>query len=126
MLVLACFAVGAFSCLPIIDRAIEYIEPLYVKCLTYSSLQYVHGEIPSGTVTITVNNNEIKFRCVPSDKSKDVLVVTMVPKGNVKLIAKDSTSISLSPVTVLKAGSIVGDKWTVSFPPVVVKVNIKR
>ncbi|MCS7174701.1 hypothetical protein [Pseudothermotoga sp.] len=126
MLVLVCFAVGVFSCFPIIDKVIEYVEPLYVKCLTYSALRYVHGQNPSGVVTITVSNGEIKFRCVPSDRNKDVLTITMVPKGNVKLIAKDSTSIVLSPVAVLKAGSIVSDKWTVSFPPVVVKVNIKR
>lgn len=125
LLVLVSFAMGIFSCLPVLDRVMSYIEPLYLKCLIYSGLRYIHDDNPSGTVTISVINNEIRLRCIPSNKDRKVVTVTLVPKGSVKIVT-DGGPITLSSVSILNAGSILGDEWTVSFPPVVLRMNIKR
>lgn len=125
LLVLVSFAVGIFSCLPVLDRVMVYVEPLYLKCLVYSALRYVHGDNPSGTVTISVINYEIRLRCIPSNKDRKVTTVTLVPKGSVRIVT-DGGPITLSSVNVMNAGSILSDEWTVSFPPVVLRMNIKR
>ncbi|WP_165275890.1 hypothetical protein [Thermotoga sp. Ku-13t] len=125
LLVLVSFAVGIFSCLPVLDRVMGYVEPLYLKCLVYSGLRYVHGDNPSGTVTISVINDEIRLRCVPSNKDRKVVTVALVPKGSVRIVS-DGGPITLSSVNVMNAGSILSDEWVVSFPPVVLRMNIKR
>lgn len=125
LLVLISFAVGIFSCLPVLDRVMSYVEPLYLKCLVYSALRYVHGSNPSGTVIISVINDEISLKSIPSNKDRKVVTVTLVPKGSVRIVS-DGGPITLSSVTVVRAGSILSDEWTVSFPPVVLRMNIKR
>ncbi|WP_448517242.1 hypothetical protein [Pseudothermotoga sp.] len=126
LLVLASFAVGMFSCLPVVDKVLDYVEPLYLKCLTYSALRYVLDDNPSGTVTISVINNEIRLRCIRPGEMGGVTTITVVPKEQVQIVAKDGGAITLSPTTVLRAGSVVSKNWTLSFPPVVLKMNIKR
>ncbi|KAF2957490.1 hypothetical protein AS159_07425 [Thermotoga sp. Ku-13t] len=111
--------------MPVLDRVMGYVEPLYLKCLVYSGLRYVHGDNPSGTVTISVINDEIRLRCVPSNKDRKVVTVALVPKGSVRIVS-DGGPITLSSVNVMNAGSILSDEWVVSFPPVVLRMNIKR
>lgn len=125
LLVLASFLVGVFSCLPVIDRIFDYVEPLYLKCLTYSALNYVLGDDLSGTLTISAMNNEIRLRCVRPGEAGAV-TIAMVPKGNVEIVTREGEPITLSRVNVLRAGSVVSEKWTLSFPPAVLRVNIKR
>jgi len=126
LLVLASFAVGMFSCVPVVDRMLDYVEPLYLKCLTYSALHYVLDDNPSGTVTISVINDEIRLRCIRPGKMGNVTTISVVPKEQVQIVTKDGGAITLSPTTVLRAGSIVSKNWTLSFPPVVLRANIKR
>ncbi|MGB9789774.1 MAG: hypothetical protein ACPLTP_03975 [Thermotoga caldifontis] len=111
--------------MPVLDRVMSYVEPLYLKCLVYSALRYVNGVNPSGSVTISVINDEIRLRCIPSDKDRKVVTVTLVPKGSVRIVT-DGGPITLSSASVINAGSILSDGWTVSFPPVVLRMNIKR
>jgi len=125
LLILASFIVGILSLVPVVDKVLDYVEPLYLKCLTYSALHHIVDDNPSGTVTISVINNEIRLRCI-RPKMGNVITITMIPKKQVQIVSKDGGVITLSPTTVLKAGSIVSKSWTLSFPPVVLKANIKR
>jgi len=56
----------------------------------------------------------------------NVTTISVVPKEQVQIVTKDGGAITLSPTTVLQAGSIVSKNWTLSFPPVVLRANIKR
>lgn len=108
-----------------IDKIRDEIQPYYIKCTIYKALDWVSGEIP-GTVTIGQYEKGLRIRAIPIGTTRHPKTVMIEVGDHVRVREKDNLAISLSPNSVLRAGTVEANGWTITFPPVVTKVNIKR
>ena len=122
MLGFVCCMIYSFSW---IDKIRNEIQPYYIKCTIYKALEWVDGEIP-GTVTIGQHEKDLRIRAVTVGNGRQPKTIIMEINSGVKVRGKDNLAILISPNSVLRAGAIEAVDWTITFPPVVTKINIKR
>ncbi|MGJ8453808.1 hypothetical protein ACSFC1_00680 [Pseudothermotoga sp. U03pept] len=101
----------------------KQIEPYYAKCAVFKALDWVDGEIP-GTVTVAQHKGTLVIKAIPVKGSPKT--ISLETNSQVKVKAKDYPTIVTSPNGVLRAGTVETADWTMTFPPVVTKINIKR
>lgn len=117
-----CCIVFSFSW---IDKVRDEIQPYYIKCTIYKALDWVNGEIP-GTVTVGKHERGLRIRAVPITNTGHPKTIVIEMDEYVRVEGKDSLAISIAPNSVLRAGTVQARNWTITFPPVVTKMNIKR
>ncbi len=108
-----------------IDKISDQVQPYYVKCAIFKALEWVNDEIP-GTVTVGQYEKGLRIRAVPVGNGKQPKTLVIESNNNARVRGKDNMAILISPSSVLRAGTVETDSWTITLPPVVTKINIKR
>ncbi len=108
-----------------IDKIKNEVQPYYIKCTVFKALEWVDGEIP-GAVTVGQHEKGVRIRAVPIKSERQAKSLSIQIDSRVSVKGKDNLAIELSPNGVLRAGTVEASDWTITFPPVVAKINVKR
>ncbi|GAB4314023.1 hypothetical protein [Pseudothermotoga elfii] len=126
LLLVAVFLSTVLPIMSVIDRITQHIQPYYIKCAVFKALEWVRREIP-GQVVInnTSGTKKLIIKTIRIDE-KETKILSLDFKNTVEFNTRNNNAIELSPICVSNAGSIDLGSWTITFPPAVVKVNIKE
>ncbi len=115
-------SICCISCIAVGEKISENLQPYYVKCAVYKALEWVNGEIPGQVVLGIIEQKRVRIRAVRADQEK---VLTIDFGRKLYNSRPDQLALILTPSDVIRAGTLETDCWSISFPPVVARINVR-